>query len=219
MERWGGDPNQYVADEEDDFSTVRQACSYRQAAVESSYSSVGNLVCKHETAAGTHNCVCCYDCRAAGEMLLDELFEAFEGEVAAPLAAAVAARLQVAGRCWAVHGALTVLVWQALQAAACSACRVQVCKAASLSTEPCTHQDTSRHSKLPPMLLCPSALQEAAAARAAGREDWWKLREAVLYGVGTVSDHLLSLAAGGGRGLPLDVPGLMASIVQVLGWL
>jgi len=28
-------------------------------------------------------------------MLLDELFEAFEGEVAAPLAAAVAARLQV----------------------------------------------------------------------------------------------------------------------------
>ena len=23
VERWGGDPNQYVADEEDDFSTVR----------------------------------------------------------------------------------------------------------------------------------------------------------------------------------------------------
>ncbi|PRW57646.1 importin-9 isoform X1 [Chlorella sorokiniana] len=110
VERWGGDPNQYVADEEDDFSTVR----------------------------------------AAGEMLLDELFEAFEGEVAAPLAAAVAARLQ-----------------------------------------------------------------EATAARAAGREDWWKLREAVLYGVGTVSDHLLSLAGSGGRGLPLDVPGLMASILRV----
>ncbi len=37
----------------------------------------------------------------------------------------------------------------------------------------------------------------------------------MLYGVGTVSDHLLSLASAGGRGLPLDVPGLMASILQV----
>ncbi|KAI3434732.1 hypothetical protein D9Q98_002793 [Chlorella vulgaris] len=56
VERWGGDPNLYVADEEDDFSTVR----------------------------------------AAGEMLLEECFVAFEGEVVAPLAAAVAARLQEA---------------------------------------------------------------------------------------------------------------------------
>lgn len=71
--------------------------------------------------------------------------------------------------------------------------------------------------------LPPAAPQEAAAARAAGREDWWKLREAVLYGVGTISDHLLELAHGSrGRGLPLDVPALMASILQVratAGWL
>ena len=33
-------------------------------------------------------------CRAAGEMLLDEMFEAFDSDAAAPLAAAVTARLQ-----------------------------------------------------------------------------------------------------------------------------
>lgn len=71
----------------------------------------------------------CAPCRAAGEMLLDEMFEAFEAEAAGPFAAAVGARLA-----------------------------------------------------------------EAAAARAAGREDWWKLREAALYAVGTVSDQLIELS-------------------------
>ncbi|KAL4434017.1 hypothetical protein ABPG75_000458 [Micractinium tetrahymenae] len=108
-ERWAGDPNQYVADEEDDFSTVR----------------------------------------AAGEMLLDEMFEAFEAEAAGPFAAAVGARLA-----------------------------------------------------------------EAAAARAAGREDWWKLREAALYAVGTVSDQVIELAGASGGRFPLDIGGLMASILQ-----
>lgn len=57
-------------------------------------------------------------------------------------------------------------------------------------------------------------LQEAAAAKAAGREDWWKLREAALYAVGTVSDSLIDLGAGSGVRLALDVPGLMASVLQ-----
>ncbi|PSC72945.1 importin-9 isoform X1 [Micractinium conductrix] len=109
VERWASDPNQYVADEEDDFSTVR----------------------------------------AAGEMLLDEMFVAFEGEAAVPFAAAVTA-----------------------------------------------------------------CLQEAAAVRAAGRDDWWKLREAALYAVGTVSTSLVELAGSIHGALPLDIDGLMASILQ-----
>lgn len=40
-------------------------------------------------------------------------------------------------------------------------------------------------------------LAEAAAARAAGQEDWWKLREAALFAVGTVSDQITQLAGGG----------------------
>ena len=44
-------------------------------------------------------CLLAWACRAAGEMLLDELFEAFDGEVVAPLAAAVQARLQVGWGC------------------------------------------------------------------------------------------------------------------------
>ncbi|KAL4441799.1 hypothetical protein ABPG77_003715 [Micractinium sp. CCAP 211/92] len=109
VHRWDSDPDQYVADEEDDFSTVR----------------------------------------AAGEMLLDEMFEAFEAEAAGPFAAAVGARLA-----------------------------------------------------------------EAAAARAAGQEDWWKLREAALFAVGTVSDQITQLAGAAGGRFPLDVGGLMAGILQ-----
>lgn len=120
-------------------------------------------------------------------MLLDELFEAFDAEVAAPLAAAVQARLQVR------HGRH-----------ACPASRLSMSGPGSVIT----------HSPTVSCCLDPHA-QEAAAARAAGREDWWKLREACLYAVGTVSDALVELAAAsGGRGLPLDVPGLMAGILQ-----
>lgn len=158
VERWGGDPNQYVADEEDDFSTVRYACIV-SARMYRLHSSLAFIACMYRglaelsgVASQRPPChpLCPVPCRAAGEMLLDELFEGFGGEVAAPLAAAVGARLQ-----------------------------------------------------------------EAAAARAAGKEDWWKLREAALYGVGTVSDRLLELGAGGGGAGGLDVPGLMASVLQV----
>jgi hypothetical protein len=51
------------------------------------------------------------------------------------------------------------------------------------------------HALTTPALLC---WQEAAAAKAAGRPGWWKLREAVLYAVGTVSEQLVKLAGGGG---------------------
>ena len=73
--------------------------------------------------------ICSHARSAAGEMLLDEMFVAFEGEAAVPFAAAVTA-----------------------------------------------------------------CLQEAAAVRAAGQDDWWKLREAALYAVGTVSTSLVELA-------------------------
>jgi hypothetical protein len=45
--------------------------------------------------------------------------------------------------------------------------------------------------------------------------DWWKLREAALYAVGCVSGEITQLAASGGLGLmPLDVAGLMESILR-----
>ena len=144
--------------------------------------------------------------RAAGEMLLDELFEAFGGEVVAPLAAAVAARLQARpARCAGGWGAPAV-----------SGSRGCPCRCLALA---CL---LPRHTK--PTRQYVALLQEAEAARAAGREDWWRLREACLYGVGTVSDRLLELGAAGGGRLPLDVPGLMAGVLQVgagaprLGW-
>ena len=55
--------------------------------------------------------------------------------------------------------------------------------------------------------------QEAAANKAAGREDWWRLREAALFAVGTVSDALIELSAVGGGALALDVGGLMGSVL------
>jgi hypothetical protein len=76
------------------------------------------------------------------------------------------------------------------------------------------HNLPAPHTHTTPALLY---WQEAAAAKAAGRPDWWKLREAVLYAVGTVSEQLVELAGSGGGGRrapPLDVSGLMGDMLQ-----
>lgn len=95
-------------------------------------------------------------------MLLDELFEAFEGEVAAPLAVAVAARLQVAGRCWAVQFLL-------LMGRRCKRQHAEIAASQQTTQLPCTRHNTRWLQALPMIPIYLHSRRRRQRVQQAGR--------------------------------------------------